>query len=133
MPIGLKLVKNSVNRVGQFVKNGQRFVGNKINQAEKSLGGAKTILRKADNTLIKINDGLQYANSLGGNIPIVRDVVGGLSGATNLLSKGVSKLDRAVDRGVNNIQIGRNKIEKFNQRKQIQENENNSEETNDFS
>ena len=133
MPIGLKLVKNSVNRVGQLVKNGQRFVGNKMNQAEKGLGGAKTILRKADNTLIKINDGLQYANSLGGNIPIVRDVVGGLSGGVNLLSKGVSKLDRAVDRGVNNIQIGRNKIEKFNQRKQIAENENNSEETNDFS
>jgi hypothetical protein len=42
-------------------------------------------------------------------------------------------LDRAVDKGVNNIQIGRNEIEKFNQRKQqIQENENNSE-TNEFS
>jgi uncharacterized phage infection (PIP) family protein YhgE len=116
MPIGLKLLKNSVNRVGQLVKNGQRFVGTKINQAEKGLGTAKTILRKADNTLIKINDGLQYANSLGGNIPLVRDVVGGLSGGFNLLSKGVTKLDRAVDRGANNIQIGRNKIEKFNQR-----------------
>jgi uncharacterized phage infection (PIP) family protein YhgE len=134
MPIGIKLVKNSVNRVGQLVKNGKRFIGLKMNQAEKGLGGAKTILRKADNTLIKINDGLQYANSLGGNIPIIRDVVGGLSGSVNLLSKGVSKLDRATDRAVGNIQIGRNKIEKFNQRKQqIQENENNSEETNDFS
>jgi uncharacterized phage infection (PIP) family protein YhgE len=133
MPIGLKLMKNSVNRVGQLVKNGKRFVGNKMNQAEKGLVGAKTVLRKADNTLNKINDGLQYANSLGQNIPIIRDVVGGLAGGVNLLSKGVGKLDRVVDKGVNNIQIGRNKIEKFNQRKQIQENENNSDETYDFS
>jgi hypothetical protein len=76
---------------------------------------------------------LQYANSLGQNVPIVRDVVGGLSGTVNLLSKGVTKLDRVTDRAVGNIQIGRNKIEKFNNRKQILENENNSEETNDFS
>jgi hypothetical protein len=64
---------------------------------------------------------------------VIRDVVGTLAGGVNLLTKGVGKLDRAVDKGVNNIQIGRNKIEKFNQRKQIQENENISDERNDFS